>query len=58
MKTEQELKQRLEYLKGYKDALKEYQDKSTTIMIDTDIAQHEGQIDAIEWVLEVNNDNK
>ncbi len=58
MKTEQEIKERLEYIRGYKDALSDNLDKITCLSVDDDIAEFKGQIKALEWVLEGNNDNK
>lgn len=57
MKTEQEIKENLEYVKGYKDALCNYEN-NMSVSIDEDIAEFVGQVRALEWVLDVNNDNK
>lgn len=52
MKAEQEIKEKLAYLKGYRDGGLMY-----GISAD-DVIFAEGQIKALEWVLEVDNDNK
>lgn len=52
MKTEQEIKEKLAYLKGYCDGGLVYGISSS------DATFTKGQIKALEWVLEVNNDNK
>lgn len=57
MKTEQEIKENLEYVRGYKDALSNYKN-NMELSIDEDIAEFTGQVKVLEWVLEVNNDNK
>ncbi len=57
MKTEQEIKERLEYTKGYKDALYNCEN-NMCINIGEDIERLEGQVKALEWVLEDNNGNK
>lgn len=58
MKTEQEIKERLEYIKGYKDALSDRIDEMLYSSTDCDIVEFKGQIKALEWVLEDSNDNK
>lgn len=57
MKTYQEIKERLEYIKGYKDALYNLE-SNLVVSIDEHIAELRGQVKVLEWVLEVNNDNK
>lgn len=57
MKTEQEIKERLEYIKGYKDALYSLVG-DLTVSIDEDIAELRGQVKVLEWVLEVKDGNK
>ena len=57
MKKEQEIKERLEYIKGYKDALYNLEG-NLTVSIDEDIAELRGQVKVFEWVLEVKDDNK
>lgn len=52
MKSEQEIKEKLAYCKGYRDGGLEYGISAY------DDAFTEGQIEVLEWVLEVNNDNK
>lgn len=54
MKTEQQIKEKLAYLKGYKAALLDY----GQITDEEDIKDFAGQVKAFNWVLEVNNDNK
>lgn len=56
MKTEQEIKEELTFLKGYKDALYDYE---TVISenINEDIKKLKGQVEALEWVLENSNQN-
>lgn len=51
MKTEQEIKEKLVYLKGYRDGGLRY----TTLSDDDGFI--EGQIKILEWILEVNNGN-
>lgn len=57
MKTYQEIKERLEYIKGYKDALYSLEG-NLTVSIDEDIAELRGQVKVLEWVLEVKDGNK
>lgn len=57
MKTYQEIKERLEYIKGYKDALYNLEG-NLTVSIDEDIAELRGQVKVLEWVIEVKDDNK
>lgn len=56
MKTEQEIKENLEYVRGYKDALSNYKN-NMELSIDEDIAEFTGQVKAFEWVLENSNPN-
>lgn len=58
MKTEQEIKEKLEYMQGSKDALSGYLDKIICSSVDDDIVELTGQIKALKWVLEVDNGNK
>lgn len=58
MKTEQEIKEKLEYMQGSKDALNGYLDKIICSSVDDDIVELTGQIKALKWVLEVDNGNK
>lgn len=60
MKTEQEIKERLAYVKGYRDAMSNYECHDCEPLV-----LREGKIKALEWVLEnsnlnceVKNDNK
>lgn len=57
MKTYQEIKERLKYIEGYRDALYRLEG-NLTVSIDEDIAKLRGQVKVLEWVLEVKDGNK
>ena len=58
MKTEQEIKEKMNYIQGYKDALCDYIDKIVTTEADKGLVGLEEQLKILEWILEVDNDNK